>query len=230
MKTECSFFFVLMILLASCGCIDTRGVAGDDSMQNGTAEGLPVNGSLTPASAVAAGTGVPVDLSQVEVRGGPDFSPNITLISSILQNDLRTGLLIENGWNITSITEPLQSRGIVDPVRLEDVTSIDEINERKIRAQGSTAVEFQKEGLSFFIGVDEQEGRTVGSYCGAEVWIGGSASGPRPGDYHQARDRTGEWWHVFDDRNERVVMIYNSTTFFYLYPSYSIIDMEGMLD
>lgn len=226
MKTEWSLFFVLMVLLASCGCIDTRG--GDD-VQNGTTDELPVNGFLTPAP---VNTGVSIDLPEVEVRGGPDFSPNITLIASILQNDLRTRLLIENGWNITSITEPLQSWGTVDPARLDpaDVTSIDEINEKKIRAQGSAAVEFQKEGLSFIIGVDEQEERTAGAYCGAEVWTGGSASGPRPKDYHQARDKMEGWWHVFDNRNERMVMIYNSTTIFYLYPSYAIIDMEGILD
>jgi len=221
MKTEWSLFFVLMVLLASCGCIDTRG--GDD-VQNGTTDELPVNGSLTPAP---VNTGVSIDLSQVEVGDGPDFSPNITLISSILQNDLRTGLLIESGWSITSITEPLQSWGTVDPARLDpaDITSIDEINEKS-----SAAVEFQKGGLSFFIGVDEQGERTAGAYCGAEVWTGGSASGPRPEDYHQARDKMEGWWHVFDNRNERMVMIYNSTTIFYLYPSYAIIDMEGILD
>jgi hypothetical protein len=89
-------------------------------------------------------------------------------------------------------------------------------------------VEFQKEGLSFYIGVDEREGRTAGGYCGAEVWIAEPVSGPRPGDYHQARDKMEGWWHVFDARNERVVIIYNSTTIFYLYPSYSIINMEGI--
>ncbi len=221
MKTEWSLFFVLMVLLASCGCIDTRG---GDGVQNDTADELPVNGSLTPAP---VNTGVSIDLSQVEVGDGPDFSPNITLISSILQNDLRTGLLIESGWSITSITEPLQSWGTVDPARLDpaDITSIDEINEKS-----SAAVEFQKGGLSFFIGVDEQGERTAGAYCGAEVWAGGPASDPRPEDYHQARDKMEGWWHVFDNRNERVVMIYNGTTFIYLYPSYSIIDMEGILD
>ncbi len=104
------------------------------------------------------------------------------------------------------------------------------MNDKKDRARGFAAVEFQKEGLSFYIGVDEQEGRTAGGYCGAEVWIAEPVSGPRPGDYYQARDWTEGWWHVFDDRNERVVMIYNSTTFLYLYPSYAIISMEGMLD
>lgn len=232
MKTECSLFFVLMILLASCGCIGTRDAVGDDGVQNSTAEGLPVNSSFAPTSAATKGTEMPVDLSQIEIRGGQNFSPNVTLISSILRDDLRTGILIENGWNITSINEPLQSWGIVDPVRLEEwnVTSINEMNDRKDRARGSAAVEFQKEGLSFYIGVDEHEGRTAGGYCGAEVWIAEPVSGPRPEDYHQTRDKLEGWWHVFDDRNERVVMIYNSTTIFYLYPSYSIINMEGILD
>jgi len=49
-------FFVLMILLASCGCIDTQDAVGYDDMQNGTAEGLPINGSFTPASAANGGT------------------------------------------------------------------------------------------------------------------------------------------------------------------------------
>ncbi|KUL00183.1 MAG: Uncharacterized protein XE11_2526 [Methanomicrobiales archaeon 53_19] len=232
MKTECSLFFVFTILLASCGCIDTQGAVGDDSMQYGTTDGLPRNDLFTPASTATEGTGISVDLSQVEIRGGPNFSPNVTLISSILQSDPRVRLLIENGWNVTSITEPLQSWGIVDPVQLDrrDVASINEMSDDKDRARGSAAVEFQKEGLSFYIGVDEQEGRTAGGYCDAEVWTGGPASGPCPGDYHQARDKMEGWWHVFDDRNERMVMIYNSTTFFYLYPSYSIIDMEGILD
>jgi len=37
-------------------------------------------------------------------------------------------------------------------------------------------------------------------------------------------------YHVFDERNKRLAMIYNDTTIFYLYPSYSIINMEGILD
>ncbi|MDI3507078.1 MAG: hypothetical protein PWQ69_1058 [Methanomicrobiaceae archaeon] len=208
MKTKCSIYFVLMILLASCGCIDTQKPVEDDGM-NDSMDGLLMNGSFTPTSVATGGTGIPVDLSQVEIRGGPNFSPNVTLISSILQNDPRTGILIENGWNITSINE---------------------MNDEKDRARGSATVEFQKEGLSFYIVISEQEGRTAGGYCGAEIWIAEPVSGPRPGDYHQARDKLEGWWHVFDDRNERVIMIYNSTTFFYLYPSYSIIDIEGILD
>jgi len=168
-----------------------------------------MSGSCTPASAATGGTGMPVDLSQAEIRGGPDFSPNVTRISSILRNDPRARLLIENGWNVASINE---------------------MNDTKDRARGSAAVEFQKEGLSFYIGVDEQEGHTTGGYCDAEVWVAEPVSGPRPGNYHQAKDKMEGWWHVFDDRNERVVMVYNSTMFFYLYPSYSIIDMEGILD
>jgi len=232
MKTKCSLFFVLMILLASCGCIDTQSPVEDDGMQNGTAEGLPVNSSFTPTSAATGGTKIPVDLSQIEVRGGPNFSPNVTLISSILQDDPRTGILIENGWIITSINEPLQSWDIADPVRLEEwnATSTNEMNDKKDLARGSATVEFQKERLSFYIGVDEQEGRTAGGYCGAEVWVAEPVSGPHPGDYHQAKDKMEGWWHVFDARNERVVIIYNSTTIFYLYPSYSIINMEGILD
>ena len=208
MKTKCSIYFVLMILLASCGCIDTQKPVEDDGM-NDSMDGLLMNGSFTPTSVATGGTGVPVDLSQVEIRGGPNFSPNVTLISSILQNDPRTGILIENGWNITSINE---------------------MNDEKDRARGSATVEFQKEGLSFYIAISEQEGRTAGGYCGAEIWIAEPVSGPRPGDYHQARDKLEGWWHVFDDRNERVIMIYNDTTIFYLYPSYSIIDIEGVLD
>ena len=154
------------------------------------------------------------------------------MISSILQNDPRTGILIENGWDITSINEPLQSWDIADPVRLEEwnATSTNEMNDKKDRARGSATVEFQNEGLSFYIGVDEQEGRTAGGYCGAEVWVAEPVSGPHPGDYHQAKDKMEGWWHAFDARNERVVIIYNSTTIFYLYPSYSIINMEGILD
>jgi len=51
-----------------------------------------------------------------------------------------------------------------------------------------------------------------------------------PGIIIQAKDKMEGWWHAFDARNERVVIIYNSTTIFYLYPSYSIINMEGILD
>jgi hypothetical protein len=138
MKTKCSLFFVLMILLASCGCIDTQSPVEDDGMQNGTAEGLPVKSSFTPTSAATGGTKIPVDLSQIEVRGGPNFSPNVTLISSILQDDPRTGILIENGWIITSINEPLQSWDIADPVRLEEwnATSTNEMNDKKRPRQG----------------------------------------------------------------------------------------------
>lgn len=162
MKTEWSLFFVLMVLLASCGCIDTRG--GDD-VQNGTTDELPVNGSLIPAP---VNTGVSIDLSEVEVRGGPDFSPNFTLIASILQNDLRTRLLIENGWNITSITEPLYSWGTVDPARLDPagVTSIDEINEQKNPCPGLRCRRVPEGGVVFH----HRSRRTGRAYRRSLLW------------------------------------------------------------
>jgi hypothetical protein len=168
-------------------------------------------GSPTPSSVDNWCMEIPVNLSQIEIRSGSAFNPNIQSIIPILLNDPRTGLLLENGWNITSVSEKYSEEAC-------DRNCID--------------VEFRNDGLglSFYIVVDEQKGCTTEGYCDAEVWIPGPVSGPIPEDYHQAKDKTDGWWHVFDERNNRIIMIYNSTTFFYLYPSYSIIDMEGVLD
>jgi hypothetical protein len=91
-------------------------------------------------------------------------------------------------------------------------------------------VEFRNDGLSFFIGVDETARRTLDGRCGAEWWLSTPVSGPMPEGYHQATDMLTNTNHVFDERNKRVAMIYNDTTIFYLYPSYAIIDMEGILN
>jgi len=209
MKTGCSLFFVLIILLVCSGCTDILDFVEYDEIQNDTAKGLSVDGSFTPTYFDDGSVEMLVDTSEIEIKGQPNFSPNVSSIISILLNDRRTGILLENGWNITSVSEK---------------------HDEENPARCCVNVEFRKDGLSFYIGVDEQERRTSEGYCDAEVWIGGSFSGPLSEDYHQAKDKMEGWWHVLDERNERVVMIYNKTTFLYLYPSYAIINMTGILD
>ncbi len=209
MKTGYLLLIVLMVLLAACGCTDTRDPIGDGEVQNDATGRFPKNGSLTPASMDTGTTEIPVDLSQVEITGSMDFSPDVSSIILILLSDPRAGVLLENGWNITSVNERC---------------------DEGYRDRCCVDVEFRKDGLSFFIGVDELEGHTIEGYCNAEAWVAEPISGSLPEDYHKAKDKTEGRWHVFDHCNERVVMIYNETTIFYLYPSYAIIDMEGILN
>jgi hypothetical protein len=200
MRTTIPIFCVLILLVIGSGCIDT-----EDTPAN-----LPAN--ETPAIILyyeSANFSVPVNVSQIEVRDPRNFTANLTAVITILLDDPRNGILLENGWNITSVAGVTDEH---DPDRTY------------------TEVEFEKEGLSFFIGVDEMANRTLEGRCGAGWWISGSISGPLPEDYHQATDKSTVTTHVFDSKNERLAMIYNKTTIFYLYPSYAIINTEGLND
>lgn len=70
--------------------------------------------------------------------------------------------------------------------------------------------------------MDEQKGHTGWGRCNVPRWLGGPFAGPPyPEDYHQNwTNRRGgvDWIYVFDHHNDRVVMVYNETTIFYLYP------------
>ncbi len=190
MKTPIPIFCVLVLLLIGSGCTDTKSTTGE----------LLVN--ETPATILYYGNAnmsLPVNVSQIEVRDPGNFTANVTSVITILLSDPRTGVLLENGWNITAVSEETDD---YDPNRRY------------------AEVEFKKEGLSFYIVVDDKTGRTLDGRCGAKWWISGSVSGPLPQDYHQADDKlSGNVW-VFDQKNRRVIMVYNQTTILFLYPSY----------
>ncbi|MDD3069722.1 MAG: hypothetical protein PHX88_00835, partial [Methanoculleus horonobensis] len=132
------------------------------------------------------------------------FDVNATEVIEIVLADQRAGILLEGGWNITSIRTGFEEE---DP------------NREHIDA------EFRNDelSLSFFIEVDEREERATRGRCSPMVWGGRpwpDSKGPRPEDYYQSRPPLTDRFSVVDCQNERIVMVYNETTIFYLYPSY----------
>jgi len=147
---------------------------------------------------------IPINTSEIPVRG---FDANATEVIEILLADRRAGALLEDGWKITSVRTNFERFYSVDPAR----TYVD--------------VEFRRDeqSPSFFIEVDEREGHTGRGFCNVPFWKGGPYAGPYPEDYHQNWTSTKQFsgYYVFDHHhNERVMMAYNETTIFYLYPSY----------
>lgn len=167
--------------------------------------------SATPAPVLyyeQENTSIALNLPEITVHDSGNFTTNVTTVLETLPADQRAAILLENGWSVTS-TRMVSDED--DPNRT------------------CAEVEFRRDGLSFFIGVDETARRTLDGRYGAERWLSTPVPGPLSEGYHQATDMLTNTNHVFDERNKRVAMIYNGTTIFYLYPSYSIIDMEGIL-
>ena len=187
MKQTLFLLFALALLVFGAGCTDPAET------------GMPEN--VTPTPAVLhyerGDVAIPINASAIPVRG---FDVNVTEVIEIVLTDRRAGVLLENGWNITSVRAGFAEE---DPNR----EHID--------------VEFQSDELplSFFIEVDEQERRAGWGRCNVPFWDGGLHADPNPEDYHQ--NLSTHLCYVFDHHhNERVVMVYNETTIFYLYPSY----------
>lgn len=185
---------MLALLVIGAGCTDTEGSPNN----------LPVDENPSVILYYEnANLSIPIDVSQIEVRDPGNFTANITSVITTLLNDQRTGLLLENGWKIASVSAATDEH---DPNRTY------------------TDVEFEKEGLSFFIMVDEAANKTLEGRCGAKWWVTESISGPLPEDYHQWKyfdENSLITYFVIDQKNEREVMVYNKTTIFYLYPSNS---------
>ncbi len=130
--------FMLMFLTFGSGCIDSQEVNPSEN--------------VTPAPILYYERGdisIPINIAEIPVRS---FTANVTEVIETLLTDQRAGVLLENGWNITSARMGFDEG---DPNR----TYID--------------VEFRKDGLSFFIEVDEQERRATRGRCSAPVWLGG---------------------------------------------------------
>lgn len=192
MKNIFTIFLVLATLLFGTGCVNTGN----------TPESPPLNETSSPVVYYESeNLSIPVEIAQIDTKDPENFTANVTSVLSTILTDQRAGLLLQNSWNVTSVRQ-----------------YTDEQNQNRTYV----TVEFQKERLSFFIDVDEGEHRTLEGYCGAPWWIAEPISGPLPEDYHQATDKCTQTYHVFDQKNNRTVMIYNKTTIFYLYPSYSI--------
>lgn len=190
--------FIMILLFACAGCVNTGPPTGNESME----EKLPMILYYENGS-----TTIPINLSDIDIKERENFTANLSSVISILLDDPRTGILLKGGWTMTSAT---MKREESDP----DRTYVE--------------VEFQKDELSFFIGVDEQERRTLDGYCGAEYWYATPISGPLPEGYHQALEKSSRTYHVFDQKNERVALVYNKTTIFYLYPSYAVSGYENI--
>lgn len=201
MKETIFIFCALTLLLLGSGC--TESINGDPPVNEGPATTLRYeNGNLS----------IPINISQIEVIELGNSTANITPVIAILLGDQRTGILLENGWKITTASRKTDEH---DP-------NLAYVN-----------VEFEKEGLSFFIKVDETANRTLEGHSRAKLWVTDRISGPRPEDYHQWKrfDKDSSIvYTVIDHKTDRTVMIYNKTTIFYLYPSYAIIDIKGLND
>lgn len=203
MKETIFIFCVLTLLLLGSGC--TESINRNSPVDEGPAVILRYeSGNLSIP---------PIDTSQIEVIDPDNSTANVTPIVAILLDDQRTGILLENGWKITTASKKTDEH---DP----NLAYVD--------------VEFEKEGLSFFIKVDETANRTLeGHSGGAKLWVTDRISGPRPEDYHQWKrfdENSSMIYTIFDHKTDRTVMIYNKTMIFYLYPSYATIDIEGLND
>ncbi|NMA10092.1 MAG: hypothetical protein GX932_03615 [Methanomicrobiales archaeon] len=157
--------------------------------------------NVTPAPVLhyeRGGVSIPINVSEIPVRG---FDANVTEVIEILLADQRAGALLEGGWKIASVQ-----------------TSYD----YDLRTHVDVEFRSDEPSPSFFIEVDEQKGHTGWGRCNVPLWLGGPFAGPYPEDYHQnwTPRRGVDWIYVFDHHNDRVVMVYNETTIFYLYPSY----------
>lgn len=180
----------LLLLALGAGCIDFPGANATET--------------VTPAPVLHYERGdvsIPINVSEIPVR---TFDVNATEVIEIVLADQRAGILLEGGWQITSIRTGFEGE---DPNR----EHID--------------VEFRNDelSLSFFIEVDEREKRATRGRCSPIVWGGRpwpDSKGPRPEDYYQSRPPLTDRFSVVDCQNERIVMVYNKTTIFYLYPSY----------
>lgn len=182
----------LLLLALGAGCIDFPGANATET--------------VTPAPPVLhyerGDVSIPpINVSEIPVR---TFDVNATEVIEIVLADQRAGILLEGGWQITSIRTGFEGE---DPNR----EHID--------------VEFRNDelSLSFFIEVDEWERQTGRGRCSATIWRGGHpwTSEPFPPeeeDYHQAVNPYMGLFVVVDHHNERVIMAYDDTTIFYLYP------------
>jgi len=181
---------VLLLLALGAGCIDSWDT---DTPEN-----------VTPAPVLHYERGnisIPINVSEIPVRR---FDVNATEVIEIVLADPRAGILLEGGWNITSIRTGFEKE---DP----NTEHID--------------VEFRNDelALSFFIKVDEREKQTGRGRCSATIWRGHpwtSEPFPEEEDYHQAVNPYMGLFSVIDHHNERLIMTYDDTTIFYLYPSY----------
>ena len=191
MKHPSILLFALLLLVFGAGCTD---LGAPDTSKN-----------ATPAQILHYERGnvsISINTSEIPVRS---FDVNVTEVIEIALADQRSGILLENGWNITSIRTGFEEK---DP----DQKHID--------------VEFRNDELplSFFTEVDEEEKRAGRGRCSAPFWGGRPwlDTGPlsEEVDYYQSVNPYMNLFEVIDRHNEKVMMVYNKTTIFYLYPSY----------
>lgn len=122
----------------------------------------------TPTLPVLYHNNVAVNLSAIEIKDPELFTANLTSTISTVLPDSRAGLLLDHGWNITSVRQEF---------------------DEEVLDRSYVRVEFMKNNLSFHFLVDEENGRIVRGYCGAKVWVAGPISGPLPKDYSRASTR-----------------------------------------
>ncbi|MCK8518666.1 hypothetical protein [Methanoculleus sp. 7T] len=190
MKHPSILLFALLLLAFGAGCTD---LGASDTSKNAT--------SAQILHYERGNVSIPINTSEIPVKS---FDVNVTEVIEIALADQRSGVLLENGWNITSIRTGFEEK---DP----DQKHID--------------VEFRNDELplSFFIEVDEEEKRAGRGRCSAPFWGGRPwlDTGPlsEEVDYYQS---VNPYMNLFEviDHGERVMMVYNKTTIFYLYPSY----------
>jgi hypothetical protein len=197
------FIFILLILITT-GCLNYS----DDPENFQANETVPVTFHYNNDS-----SSISVNMSAIEVNDIEDSPAKIASVIDIALDDPRAGILLENGWTIVSFSKP---------------------GNKDMAGNPSAELEFRKDNLSFYLDIDEEGMTTTGGYSDAVGWISGSVSGPLPLGYHKSKDKATGRWYVLNiqsnSSNSTVAMIYNDTTIFYLYPSYSIIDLEGLYD
>ncbi|WP_048150147.1 hypothetical protein [Methanolacinia paynteri] len=204
MRKSFPIFSIFLVLVISAGCIGSS----DDH------EDIPVNETSYITFSYNNGSSqISVDISAIDKTGMKNSSVDPILVIDAALDDSRAGILLEDGWNIVSVSKVVDEAG----------------NDTKFGE-----LEFRKDNLSFYIVIDEQDMTVARGYSDAVSWISGPVSGPLPEGFHKAKDKIEGWWYVFDiqenSSDSKIAMIYNDTNILYLYPSYSVINTEGIYD
>jgi len=178
----------------------------------GCTDSVEVNASenTTPAPVLyyeQENTSITLNLSEVTVDVPGNFTANVTMVLETLLADQRPGFCLRTGGTLPRFGWPR--------MRMTRTGRMSKWSSGTMDCRSSSGSTKRPAGRSTGV---------AGRVVALDTRIGALPEG-----YHQATDKSTKTYHVFDERNKRVAMIYNDTTIFYLYPSYSIINMEGIL-
>ena len=204
MRRSFPVFIIFLALVIAAGCVGSPA-DHEDIQEDET--------SFITFSYNNGSSQISVDISAIDRTGMENSSVDPFPVIDTALDDSCAGILLENGWEMVSVSKVVDEGG----------------NDTKL-----AELEFRKDNLSFYIVIDEHDMTVVRGYSDVISWISEPVSGPLPEGFHKAKDKIEGWWYVFDiqknSSDSKIAMIYNDTNILYLYPSYSIINTEGIYD